>query len=91
MLARGVNHKWEACPRKGSTQAPVHPHQIIKVTNVNHMSVMKTSLTIIPMCPWERVPSTVGEQIIVEQLTELSIVMRISRHDHVYRHHVRDK
>ena len=34
---------------------------------------------------------TVGEQITVEQLTELSIAMRISRHDHVYRHHVRDK
>ena len=29
-------------------------YQIIKVTNVNHMSVMKTSLTIIPMCPRER-------------------------------------
>ena len=35
--------------------------------------------------------STVGEQITIELLTELSIVMRISRHDHVYRHHVRDK
>ena len=35
--------------------------------------------------------STVGEQITVEQLTELSIVMRISRYDHVYRHRVRDK
>ena len=34
---------------------------------------------------------TVGEQIPVEQLTELSIVMRISRYDHVYWHHVRDK
>ena len=34
---------------------------------------------------------TVGEQIIVEQLIELSIVMRISRYDHVYRHHVREK
>ena len=34
---------------------------------------------------------TVGEQITVEQLTVLSIVMRISRYDHVYRHHVRDK
>ena len=34
---------------------------------------------------------TVGEQITVEQLIELSIVMRISRHDHVYRHYVRDK
>ena len=35
--------------------------------------------------------STMGEQTTVEQLTELSIVMRISRYDHVYRHHVRDK
>ena len=26
MLARGVNYKWGACLRKGSTQAPVHPH-----------------------------------------------------------------
>ena len=34
---------------------------------------------------------TVGERITVEQLIELSIVMRISRYDHVYRHHVRDK
>ena len=35
--------------------------------------------------------STVGEQITVEKLIELIIVMRISRYDHVYRHHVRDK
>ena len=35
--------------------------------------------------------STVGEHITVEQLIELSIVMRISRYDHVYRHHARDK
>ena len=28
---------------------------MIKVTNANHMSVMKTSLTIIPMCPRERI------------------------------------
>ena len=34
---------------------------------------------------------TVGEQITVEQLKEKRIVMRLSRHDHVYRHHVRDK
>ena len=27
--------------------------QIIKVTNANHMSMMKTSLTTIPMCPRE--------------------------------------
>ena len=34
---------------------------------------------------------TAGEKITVEQLIELSIVMRISRYAHVYRHHVRDK
>ena len=33
----------------------------------------------------------VGKRITVEQLIELSIVMRISRYDHVHRHHVRDK
>ena len=34
---------------------------------------------------------TMGEQITVEQLIEKGIIMRISRHDHVYRHHVCDK
>ena len=35
--------------------------------------------------------SMVREQITVEQLTKLSIVIGISKYDHVYRHHVRDK
>ena len=35
--------------------------------------------------------STVGKQITIEQLIELCIIMRISRKDHVYRHHVCDK
>ena len=34
---------------------------------------------------------TVGERITIEKLTELSIVMRISRSDHVYKHHVQGK
>ena len=34
---------------------------------------------------------TMGERITVEQLIEKRIIMRISRHEHVYRHHVRDK
>ena len=34
---------------------------------------------------------TVGKQITVEQLIEKRIIMRISRYDHVYRYHVRDK
>ena len=35
--------------------------------------------------------SIVGEQITVEQLIEKRIIMMLSRYDHVYRHHVRDK
>ena len=38
-----------------STGPPTY--QIIKVPNVNHTNVMKTSLTIIPMCPREHFPS----------------------------------
>ena len=34
---------------------------------------------------------TVGEQITVEQLIEKRIIMRLSRHDHVYRHHDHNK
>ena len=34
---------------------------------------------------------TVGEQITVKQLIEKRIIMTLSRHDHVYRHHVRNK
>ena len=37
------------------------------------------------MASLESISITVGKQITVEQLTELSIVMRISRYDHVYR------
>ena len=39
-------------------------------------------------CSQEHKYSMAGEQITVEQLTELSIVMRISSYDHVYRHHI---
>ena len=34
---------------------------------------------------------TVGEQITIEQLIEKRIIMTLSRHDHVYRHHVHNK
>ena len=41
--------------KKGQSPSTGPPtYQIIKVMNVNHMSVMKTSLMIIPMCPRER-------------------------------------
>ena len=57
MLARGVNHKWDACPNKGSTQAPVHPH-IKYQSNVRESHEHdETSMTEIPVCPRERVSS----------------------------------
>ena len=46
----GCLFKYEQHP---STGPPTY--QIIKVSNANHMNVMKTSLTIIPTCPRERV------------------------------------
>ena len=43
--------------KKGQYRSTGPPtYQIIKVPNTNHMNVMKTSLTIIPMCPRERFP-----------------------------------
>ena len=39
----------------------------------------------------DNISITVGEQITVEQLIEKRIIMRLSRHDHEYRHHVRNK
>ena len=37
------------------------------------------------------ISTTAGEQITIKQLIEKRIIMRLSRHDHVYRHHVHDK
>ena len=48
MLARGVNYKWNACPSKGSTQAPVHPHIKLSKYRTRILWTWKTSLTIIP-------------------------------------------
>ena len=39
----------------------------------------------------DSISMTVGEQITDEQLIEKRIIMRLSRHDHVYSNHVRDK
>lgn len=63
----------------------------IKVMEINMIRIHPGAIGFTSGFSQEHKYSTVGEQITVEQLTELSIVMRISRHDHVYRHHVRDK
>ena len=69
----------------------VKTKQVNKVKEIDMMRIDPGAIGFTSGFSQENKYSTVGEQITVEQLTELSVVMRISRHDHVYRHHVRDK
>ena len=62
-----------------------------KVMKINMMRIDPGAIGFTSGFSQEHKYFTVGERITVEQLTELSIVMRISRYDHVYRHQVRDK
>src|SRR3954470_6021846 len=56
MLARGLIISGMLVQERVVPKSGPPTYQIIKVTNANHMSVMKTSLRIIPMCPRERFP-----------------------------------
>ena len=72
-------------------QNKIKAMKITKYWKINMMKIDPGAIGFTSGFSQEHKYSTVGEQITVEQLTELSIVMRISRYDHVYRHHVRDK
>ena len=72
-------------------QSKIKEMKITKYWKINMMKIDPGAIGFTSGFSQEHKYSTVGEQITVEQLTELSIVMRISRYDHVYRHHVRDK
>ena len=72
-------------------QSKIKAVKITKYWNINMMENRPGAIGFTSGFSQEHKYFTVGEQITVEQLTELSIVMRISRYDHVYRHHVRDK
>ena len=72
-------------------QSKIKANKITKYWKINMMKIDPGAIGFTSGFSREHKYSTVGEQITVEQLTELSIVMRISRYDHVYRHHVRDK
>ena len=72
-------------------QSKIKAKKITKYWKINMMKIDPGVIGFTSGLSQEHKYSTVGERIIVEQLTELSIVMRISRYDHVYRHHVRDK
>ena len=65
--------------------------KITKCWKINMMEIDLGAIGFTSGFSQEHKYSTVGEQITVEQLIELSIIMRLSRHDHVYRHHVHDK
>ena len=72
-------------------QSKIKPKEITKYWKINMMKIDPGAKGFTSGFSREHKYSTVREQITVEKLTELSIVMKISRYDHVYRHHVRDK
>ena len=72
-------------------QSKIKAKAITKCWKINMMKIDPGAIGFTSSFSQEHTYFTVGEQITIEQLTELSIVMRISRYDHVYRHHIRDK
>ena len=72
-------------------QSKIKAKEITKYWKINMMKIDPGAIGFTNGFSREHKYFTVGERITVEQLTELSIVMRISRYDHVYRHHVQDK
>ena len=69
----------------------VKTRQVNKVIEIDMMRIDPGAIGFTSGFSREHKYSTVGERITVEQVAELRIVMRISRYDHIYRHHVRDK
>ena len=72
-------------------QTKIKAKEITKYWKINMMKIDPGAIGFTSGFSQEHKYLTVGERITVEQLTELSIVMRISRYDHVYRHHVQYK
>ena len=72
-------------------QSKIKAKEITKYWKINMMKIDPGPIGFTSGFSREHKYSTVGEQIISEQLIELSIVMRISKYHHVYTHHVRDK
>ena len=63
----------------------------IKVMEIDMMRIDPGAIGFTSGISREHKFSTMGEQNTVEQLIEKRIIMRLSRYDHVYRHHVQDK
>ena len=65
--------------------------QVNKVMEIDMMRIDPGAIGFTSGFSQDNISITVGEQITVEQLIEKRIIMRLSRHDHVYRHHVHNK
>ena len=63
----------------------------IKVMEIDMMRIDPGAIGFTSGFSQEHKYSTVDEQITVEQLIEKRIIMKLSRYDHVYRHHVQNK
>ena len=72
------------------SKGKVRKQSKIKVMEIDMMRIDPGAIGFTSGFSQEHKYSMVGEQITIEQLIELSIIMRISRHDDVYRHHVLD-
>ena len=72
-------------------QSKIKAKEITKYWKINMMKIDPGAIGFTSGFSQEHKYSMVSEPITVEQLTELSIIMSISRYDHVYRNHVRDK
>ena len=76
---------------KVKNKSKVKTKQVNKVIEIDMMRIDPGAIGITSGFSQALRYSTVGEQITVEQLIEKRIIMRLSRYDHVYRHHVQNK
>ena len=65
--------------------------KITKYWKVNMMKIDPGAIGFTSGFSQDSISITMGEQITVEHLIENLIIMRLSRHDHVYRHQVHNK
>ena len=72
-------------------QSKIKATEITKCWKINMMEDRPGAIGFTSGFSQDSISITVGEQITVEQLTEKKIITRLSRHDYVYRHHVRNK
>ena len=73
------------------SKGKVKTKQVNKAVEIDMMRIDPGTIGFTSGFSQEHKYSTVGEQITVEQLIEKQIITRLSRYDHVYRHHVQNK